>query len=238
MAQTGEKLYEGKAKILYRTADPDVLIQYFKDDATAFNAQKKGTIHNKGILNNRISSRIFEMIAAQGIPTHYLERVSDREMRVKRVEIIPVEFVFRNIVAGSLAKKLGMAEGAALASPVFELYYKDDALGDPMINDDHVLAFGWATAGELATMRELGKKINQLLTRYFKERGILLVDGKLEFGRDAQGKVILADEITPDGMRLWDAVTQEKLDKDRFRRDLGNIEEAYERIDQLVCGEK
>jgi len=229
--------YEGKAKILYTTDDPTVLIQYFKDDATAFNAQKKGTIVNKGVLNNQISSRIFELLAAAHIPTHYLGHLSEREMLVKRVEIIPVEFVFRNRVAGSLAKRLGLEEGTPLARPVFELYYKDDALGDPFINDDHVLVFGWASAAELTRMRELGEAVNTYLRRFFEARGIVLVDGKLEFGRDATGTVILADEITPDGLRLWDAKTHEKLDKDRFRRDLGHIEEAYHRIFNLVCGD-
>lgn len=231
------QLYEGKAKVLFSTADPSLLIQYFKDDATAFNAQKKGTIANKGILNNRISSRIFQLLAQENIPTHYVETLSDREMLVKKVDIVPVEFVFRNVVAGSLAKRLGLEEGLSLRQPVFELYYKNDALGDPFINDDHVLTFGWATADELQTMRALGQKINHFLKRFFHDRGILLVDGKLEFGRDSSGKIILADEITPDGLRLWDAQTNEKLDKDRFRRDLGHIEEAYERIHHLVCGD-
>lgn len=234
--KTGEKLYEGKAKILYKTDDPDLILQYFKDDATAFNAQKKGTIDNKGILNNAISSRIFQLLETEAIPTHFIEQLSEREMLVKKVEIIPIEYVFRNVVAGSLSKRLGIPEGTVLKQPIFELYYKDDALGDPMVNEDHARALGWATDGELAVMRELAEKVNAILKAYFDERGILLVDGKLEFGRGSDSRVLLADEITPDGLRLWDSATHEKLDKDRFRRDLGNVSEAYQRVHALVCG--
>ncbi len=232
--QKGEKLYEGKAKVLYATDDPALLIQYFKDDATAFNAQKKGTIENKGVLNNQISSQIFQSLEKIGIPTHYVKTLSEREMLVKKVKIIPLEFVFRNIVAGSLAKRLAIAEGTPLQAPLFEFYYKDDALGDPMVTEDHALAFGWATKDEIAQIKTLGAKINEFLKGYFATRGVTLVDGKFEFGRTVDGKLVLADEITPDGLRLWDTQTGEKLDKDRFRRDLGNIEAAYQRVHGLV----
>ncbi len=224
-----EKLYEGKAKIIYSTDDPDLHIMYFKDDATAFDGAKKGTIEEKGVINNSVSTRIFEFLEDNGIKTHFARKLSEREMLVKNMEIIPVEVIPRNIAAGSLAKKMGMEEGTELKSPILELCYKDDALHDPMINDDYVEAFSFATAEELAEMKEAAMKVNSLLSAFFDERGIILVDFKLEFGRH-KGEVLLADEITPDGCRLWDKVTKEKLDKDRFRRDLGNIEESYKKV--------
>jgi phosphoribosylaminoimidazole-succinocarboxamide synthase len=224
-----EQLYEGKAKIIYATDDPDQHIMYFKDDATAFDGAKKGTIVDKGIINNSVTAKIFEFLEANGIKTHMVEKISEREMLVKNMDIIMVEVIPRNIVAGSLAKKMGIEEGTPLKSPILELCYKDDDLHDPMINDDYVEAFGYATKDELAQMKEMAWKVNSLLCDFFDERGIILVDFKLEFGRH-KGEVLLADEITPDGCRLWDKVTKEKLDKDRFRRDLGNIEDSYKTV--------
>ena len=218
-----DQLYEGKAKIIYSTDDPDLHIMYFKDDATAFDGMKKGTINDKGIINNSVSTKIFEFLEENGIKTHFVEKLSEREMLVKNMDIIMVEVIPRNIIAGSLAKKMGIEEGTDLKSPILELCYKDDALHDPMINDDYVEAFGFASKEELKEMKEAAMKVNSLLSAFFDERGIILVDFKLEFGRH-KGEVLLADEITPDGCRLWDKVTKEKLDKDRFRRDLGNIE--------------
>lgn len=232
------KLYEGKAKVLFETDDPSLLIQYFKDDATAFNAQKRGTITNKGVMNNHISSIIFQFLTKEGIPNHYVERLSDREMLVKRCTIVPLEVVQRNILAGSLAKRMGKEEGASLPFPVLEYYYKDDALGDPMINTDHVRAFQLSTEAEMKEIEAIARRVNTFLTGYFDRMGIMLIDFKLEFGRyQANGKtqLLLADEITPDGCRLWDKTTHEKLDKDRFRRDLGRVEEAYQRVYRLVC---
>lgn len=231
-----EKLYEGKAKVLYATEDPSQVIQYFKDDATAFNAQKRGTIVEKGIMNNAISSRIFTELEKIGVPTHFVKKLSDREMLVRRLEIVPVEVVVRNVIAGSLSKRMGRPEGECLAHPILELYYKDDALGDPMINDDHVAVFKLATPAEMTEIRKHAFKVNEFLCKFFDKRGITLVDFKLEFGR-CNGKILLGDEITPDGCRLWDKKTGEKLDKDRFRRDLGNVEEAYHRVLELVTGE-
>lgn len=229
------KLYEGKAKILYATDDPDLVIQYFKDDATAFNALKKGTIVDKGIMNNALSTTIFQYLEKGGIKTHFVEKLSDREMLAKKVSIIPVEVVVRNVLAGSLAKKLGMAEGLELKQPVLEFYYKNDALGDPMVNADHVLAFGWATKKELDVVGDYALKADVLLIELFARHGIRLVDFKLEFGRH-KGEVILADEFSPDTSRLWDAATGEKMDKDRFRRDLGGVEESYREVVRRICG--
>ena len=223
------KIYEGKAKVMYETDDPDLLIQYFKDDATAFDALKRGTIVNKGVLNNAISSRLFALLETRGVRTHFVEKLSDREMLVKRLEIVPVEVVMRNVVAGSLAKRMGMEEGGALKGPILEYYYKKDELHDPMVNDYHIMAFGWATAEELATMRDTAFRVNGMLSSFLLERGIRLVDFKLEFGKH-HGVLLVGDEISPDGCRLWDVATNEKLDKDRFRRDLGKIEEAYQEV--------
>ena len=229
------KLYEGKAKILYETSDHDLLIQHFKDDATAFNAAKRGTILQKGILNNQISARVFAFLEGQGIPTHYVRTLSDRDMLVRRLEIVRIEVVVRNTVAGSLAKRLGLEEGTPLQSPVLEFYYKSDALGDPMINEDHIRLLGLASPSELQAIREQAMKINAALLAFFGQRDILLVDFKVEFGRH-RGRLLLGDEITPDGCRLWDRTTREKMDKDRFRRDLGRVEEAYQEVHRRVCG--
>ncbi len=230
-----EKLYEGKAKILYATDSPDLLIQYFKDEATAFDGKKKGIIQEKGILNNKISSRLFQYLEDKGIPTHFVERPSDREMVVKKLEIIPIEVVVRNIVAGSLAKRMGVEEGMSLKKTILEFYYKSDPLGDPMINDYHIEAFGLARKFEVDILKEMAVEINGHLSKFFDERGIILVDFKLEFGRH-KGQILLGDEITPDGCRLWDKETKEKMDKDRFRRDLGKIEEAYQEVCRKVLG--
>lgn len=214
---------------MYETDDPFLLIQYFKDDATAFNALKKGTIHDKGIFNCAISSRAFEVLEAAGIQTHFVKKSGDREMLVKKVEIVPVEVVVRNVVAGSLAKRTGKPEGEKLSETLVEWYYKSDALGDPMINKEHIRIFGWATPEEIAEIETAALKINALLVPFFDKAGMLLIDYKLEFGRSPEG-LLLADEITPDGCRLWDKETKQKMDKDRFRFDLGNVEENYREV--------
>jgi len=232
--QQKEMIAEGKAKKIYTTDDPDRLIFYFKDDATAFNAQKKGSIESKGMLNNRISERFFTLLKSKGIDNHFVERISDREMLVQRLEIIPCETVVRNIVAGSLAKRLGIEEGTEISRPLVEFYYKSDELGDPMIIDDHAVVFGWATQPELDEIKRQARAVNDILRPFLKERGILLVDFKLEFGRSKDGRVVLGDEICPDTCRFWDAATRKKLDKDRFRQDLGGVEEAYREIDRRV----
>ena len=243
MVKHGEKLYEGKAKILYATDDPALVIQYFKDDATAFNAQKRGTIMDKGVCNNRISATLFTYLEGRGVPTHFIKQLDDRSMLVKRLENVPLEVTIRNITAGGMAKMLGIEEGIKLSPPVFEWHYKSDALGDPLINDDHIIAMGWATPQELAQIRAESFKVNDALKEFFNQRHIDLVDFKLEFGRvvGADGKptaqVVLGDEISPDTMRLWEHGTRRKLDKDRFRRDLGNIEEAYQEVVRRVVGE-
>jgi phosphoribosylaminoimidazole-succinocarboxamide synthase len=224
-----KQIYEGKAKKLYETEDKDILIQEFKDDATAFDATKRGTITNKGIINNKLSEKIFTFLQKKGIPTHFMKRMNDRDMLVKRVEIVPIEVTMRNIVAGGMAKMLGLDEGIILKQPVLEWHYKEDALHDPLINDDHVRALGIATAKELDTIKRYSYKINELMKKFFDSKNLILVDFKLEFGR-CKGKIILADEISPDTCRLWDKTTKEKLDKDRFRRDLGNVEGAYEEV--------
>lgn len=228
-----EKIYEGKAKILYTTKKPHLLIQYFKDDATAFDATKRGTIVEKGIYNNKISTKLFELLKKEGVPTHFMRLLNDREMLVRKVEIIPVEVTMRNIVAGGMSKMLGLEEGIKLERPVLEYHYKNDSLHDPLINDDHILALKIATEKEMKKIKKLSLKINQILKDFFAKANITLVDFKLEFGR-FKGKVILADEISPDTCRFWDSSTGEKLDKDRFRRDLGNVEEAYKEIHKRV----
>jgi len=239
MVQHGEKLYEGKAKILYATDDPALIIQYFKDDATAFNAQKKGTIMDKGVCNNRISTALFGYLAGRGVQSHFVRQLDERSMLVKRVEIVPLEVTIRNITAGGMAKLLGIEEGIVLTPPVFEWHYKSDALGDPLINDDHILAMKWATAKELATIRAESFKVNDALKQFFAQRQIDLVDFKLEFGRlSGSREIVLADEISPDTMRLWEQGTRRKLDKDRFRRDLGSVEEAYQEVLRRVLGER
>jgi len=228
-----ELLYEGKAKKLFATADPDLLLQYFKDDATAFNAKKRGTIVDKGVRNNAISEVFFRLLEREGVPTHFVRRLDDRRMLVKRLEIVPVEMVVRNVIAGSLAKRLGLEEGKALPEPIVEFYYKSDALDDPMINEWHVRVLGMATQAEIDRMVELTLKVNAVLRPFLAERGIVLVDMKLEFGRH-HGAIVLGDEICPDTCRFWDSSSGEKLDKDRFRRDLGRVEEAYEEIARRV----
>ena len=233
--EKGTMIYEGKAKQLFATQDPNQYILYYKDDATAFNAKKRGTIVDKGVVNNKISAMIFQMLEQKGIPTHFVKRLSDRESLVKKVEIIPVEVVVRNVVAGSLAKRLGLEEGTPLKWPAIEFYYKSDALDDPMIIEDHIYLFDWATREEVAAIKDAAKRVNEILVPFFDALGIRLIDYKIEFGR-CQGKVVLADEITPDGCRLWDKQTNEKLDKDRFRRDLGNVEQAYQNVLSRVTG--
>ena len=224
-----ELLYEGKAKKVYTTENPDVLIVDYKDDATAFNGVKKGTIVGKGVVNNRMTNHIFKMLEEKGIPTHFIEELSDRETAVKKVEIVPLEVIVRNVAAGSFSKKLGIEEGFRLLSPTLEFSYKNDELGDPMINDYYAVAIGAATREEIDKITELVFKINEIMVDYFKIIKVDLIDFKLEFGR-YKGQIILADEISPDTCRFWDSETHEKLDKDRFRRDLGHVEEAYEEI--------
>ena len=223
------KIYEGKAKIVYTTDDPDLVIQYFKDDATAFNAAKKGTVVNKGIMNNKISTKIFEFLMSKGIPTHFEKRLSDREMLIKKVEIVPVEVIVRNKAAGSLCRTLGIEEGKPLASLVLEFCYKRDDLNDPLINEYHIRALNLASEKEITTIKEYTLRINELMTGFFANLNLELIDFKLEFGR-YKGEIILADEISPDTCRLWEMGTGKKLDKDRFRHDLGNIEEAYQEV--------
>ena len=227
------QIYEGKAKILYEGPEPGTLVQHFKDDATAFNAKKKGVIAGKGVINNRISEYLMTRLSEIGIPTHFVRRLNMREQLVREVEIIPVEVVVRNVVAGSLAKRLGMNEGTPLPRSIVEYYYKSDALNDPMITEEHITAFGWATPQDLDDIMSMALRVNDFLSGLFLGVGIRLVDFKLEFGRlweDDQMRIVLADEISPDSCRLWDMKTNEKMDKDRFRRDLGNVEEAYQEV--------
>jgi phosphoribosylaminoimidazole-succinocarboxamide synthase len=233
-----EQIYEGKAKKVFKTDDPELYIVDYKDDATAFNGLKKGTIKGKGVINNRVTNHIMKMLEEKGIPTHLVEEISERETVVKKVTIVLLEVIVRNIVAGSMSKRLGIPEGTVLDTPVLEFSYKDDELGDPMINDYHALAMKLATKEEIETIKEFTFKINDLLIEYFKNIGIELVDFKLEFGRTTDGKIILADEISPDTCRFWDIKTHEKLDKDRFRRDLGNVEDAYQEILKRLFGEE
>jgi phosphoribosylaminoimidazole-succinocarboxamide synthase len=233
----GTMLYEGKAKRIFATDQPDRVIQYFKDDATAFNAQKRGTIVDKGVVNNKISERLFRLLEAAGVTTHFIQRLSDREMLTKRVTIIPIEVVVRNIVAGSLAKRLGLKEGEPIEPPVIEFYYKNDALGDPLISEEHVRLMKLAEPKIVEEIKLQARKINSVLQPFFNERKMILVDFKLEFGL-YNGKLILADEISPDTCRVWDAGTKESMDKDRFRKDLGKIEEAYQEVLRRVCGEE
>ncbi len=224
-----EMLYEGKAKKIYTTEKEDEVIVYYKDDATAFNGEKKGQIEQKGILNNSITSKLFELLETKGIKTHFIKKISDREQLCKKVEIVPVEVIVRNVAAGSMAKRLGLEEGSNLSTTVFEICYKNDELGDPLINDHHAVAIGLASYDELEKIYAATKIINEVLKEFFLKQNIKLIDFKLEFGR-YKGEIILADEISPDTCRFWDAETNEKLDKDRFRRDLGNVKDAYEEI--------
>ena len=228
-----EQLYEGKAKKVYLTEDPDVLIVSYKDDATAFNGQKKGTIVGKGSINNRMTNHLFQIIEEKGVPTHYVQELNDRETAVKRVEIVPLEVIIRNVAAGSFSKRLGIEEGTPLKETVLEFCYKNDELGDPMVNLSHVRAVGIASQEEIDKISEIAYKVNEVLKEYFKSINIQLVDFKIEFGR-YKGEIILADEISPDTCRLWDLTTNEKLDKDRFRRDLGNVEAAYEEVSKRL----
>ncbi len=228
-----EKLYEGKAKIVYTTSRPDLIIQYFKDDATAFNALKRGTIVGKGVVNNRMSATLFRALGRAGVPTHYLATLSEREMLCRRLDIIKIETIVRNVVAGSLAKRTGLEEGTPVQPPIVELYYKSDPLGDPMINDEHVRMMRLATPKELGWIKRAALRVNSVLRPLLLRRGLLLVDFKLEFGR-AQGRLYLGDEISPDTCRLWDAKTRAKLDKDRFRQDLGGVEDAYQEVYRRV----
>ena len=224
-----EMMYEGKAKKIYATDKVDEVIVYYKDDATAFNGEKKGQIEDKGIMNNAITATLFEILAQNGVPTHFIEKLNDREQLCKRVEIVPLEVIVRNVAAGSMAKRLGLEEGTELKTTVFELSYKDDSLGDPLINDYHAVAIGATTFEELNKIYELTAKVNDILKGLFLKANINLIDFKLEFGR-YNGEIVLADEISPDTCRFWDATTGEKLDKDRFRRDLGNVKDAYVEI--------
>ncbi|MFM6853705.1 MAG: phosphoribosylaminoimidazolesuccinocarboxamide synthase [Sphingopyxis sp.] len=227
------QIYEGKAKILYEGPEPGTLIQYFKDDATAFNAQKRGTINGKGVLNNRISEHVFTLLGHIGVPTHFIKRLNMREQLIRQVEIVPIEVVVRNVAAGSICTRLGLEEGTPLPRTLVEYYYKDDALGDPLIAEEHIACFNWATQDELHDIQDLAIRVNDFLCGMFAGVGIRLVDFKMEFGRLFDGdwsRVILADEISPDGCRLWDLETNEKLDKDRFRRDMGGEVEAYQEV--------
>lgn len=229
-------LYEGKAKKVWATDSEDVVLVDYKDDATAFNGLKKGTIQNKGIVNNKVSNFMFQLLEKDGIKTHYIEQISDRETYVKHVQIVPIEVIVRNIAAGSLSKRLGILEGTKLKRTVLEFCYKDDALGDPMINEYHAYAMGIADEKEIKTITDYSFQINRIMTEFFKKLNVELIDFKLEFGK-YHGEIILADEISPDTCRFWDSTTGEKLDKDRFRRDLGGVEDAYQEILKRMMGE-
>ncbi len=222
-----EQIYEGKAKKVFATDDPNLCIVDYKDDATAFNGQKKGTIVGKGVVNNRMSNFMFQLLEKHGVKTHFVEDLSDRETLVKKVSIVPLEVIIRNLSAGSFAKRYGVEEGIEFAQPTIEFSYKNDDLGDPLINDYHALALGLATQEEIDTIKAMAFKVNEVMKEYFKKLDVILVDFKLEFGKTADGEIVLADEISPDTCRFWDVHTHEKLDKDRFRRDLGGVEEAY-----------
>lgn len=228
--ERGNLLYEGKAKRVYATSEENLFIQEFKDSATAFNGEKKGEIADKGIINNKVSGVLFELLEKKGVPTHFVKLLDDRSMLIKKVDIVKLEVIVRNISAGSFCKRYGFQEGVTFAEPTFEFSYKDDSLGDPLINDYHAIAMNLATRDEIELIKKYTFKVNELLKEFFDKAGIILVDFKLEFGKTAEGKIILADEISPDTCRLWDKVTKAKLDKDRFRNNLGNIEEAYREI--------
>ncbi len=225
-----EMMYEGKAKKVYRTDDPNLYVVEYKDDATAFNGLKKGSIADKGIVNNVMSNIIFALLEEKGVPTHLVEQLSERETLVKAVTILPLEVIIRNVAAGSFSKRYGVEEGRPLAKPVLEFSYKNDELGDPLINDDHILALELATEDQLTQVRRYAFAVNAALQEFFLDKGLKLIDFKIEFGTDKDGKVLLADEISPDTCRLWDVVTNEKMDKDRFRRDLGKVEETYQEV--------
>ncbi|MGA9173379.1 MAG: phosphoribosylaminoimidazolesuccinocarboxamide synthase [Thermoactinomyces sp.] len=231
-------LYEGKAKQLFFTEDPTIVRVRYKDSATAFNGEKKATLAGKGVLNNRISAFFFQLLSEQGIPNHFIKEISPIEQWVKKVTIIPLEVVVRNVVAGSLSKRLGLKEGSQLRHPVIELYFKDDALGDPLINEDHVSVLEIATTGQLNKMKNLALRVNEILGDFLAQKNISLIDFKLEFGLDELGNVVVADEISPDTCRFWDIATGNRLDKDRFRRDLGNVIEAYHEIWNRLGGKE
>ncbi len=232
-----EQLYEGKAKKVYATNDPDLVIVDYKDDATAFNGEKKGTISGKGVINNRMTNFMFKMLEKEGVPTHLVEEISDRETIVKKVSIVPLEVIVRNVAAGSFSKRMGVEEGRKLLTPILEFSYKNDDLGDPFINDYYALALGLATKEELDTISRYAFKVNEFMLDFFKGLNIDLIDFKIEFGKTSDGTIILADEISPDTCRFWDSTTHEKLDKDRFRRDMGGVEEAYQEIMKRLMGE-
>lgn len=227
--EKGPKLYEGKAKVIYQASDPNLYIMYFKDDATAFNGKKKGTIANKGVYNAKISAALFDLLSQVGIPTHYVRTLSDRELLVRKLDMLPVEFVVRNVVAGSLAKRLGLQEGLQLLEPVLEYYYKNDELGDPLVTESHLRVLGVIGEDQLRSCSIMALQVNLVLKNFFARRGLLLVDFKLEFGTDGK-EIVLGDEISPDTCRFWDIATGDRLDKDRFRRDLGRVEEAYQEV--------
>ena len=232
-----EQLYEGKAKKVFATDDPTLVLVSYKDDATAFNGQKKGTIEGKGAINNRVTNHLMKLLENSGVPTHFVKELSARETLVRRVSIVPLEVIVRNIAAGSLSKRLGLPEGTPMGKTVLEYCYKDDELGDPMVNSYHIAAMGWATEAEMQTICAYSLKVNEVLTAYLADLNIELIDFKLEFGRTADGAIVLADEISPDTCRFWDKTTHEKLDKDRFRRDLGGVENAYHEILKRLLGE-
>ena len=234
MVEKKEQLYEGKAKKVYKTSDPALLIVDYKDDATAFNGLKKGTISGKGVINNQMSNRLMEFLEKNGVPTHFVQELSPRETLVKKVSIVPLEVIIRNISAGSFAKRYGVEEGIVFGQPTIEFSYKNDELGDPLLNHYHALALGLATQAEIDTITAYAFRVNEVLKAFWKSCGVTLVDFKLEFGRLEDGTIVLADEISPDTCRLWDMETGEKLDKDRFRRDLGGVEEAYAEIRRRV----
>ena len=231
------QLYEGKAKKVYATEDPNLCIVSYKDDATAFNGLKKGTIQGKGVVNNRMSNLLMQLLEKSGVPTHFVEELSDRDTLVKKVKIVPLEVIIRNVSAGSFAKHYGVEEGIVFDEPTIEFSYKNDELGDPLLNSYHALALKLATKEEIETIKKMAFKVNEVLTEYFKTLGIRLVDFKLEFGRLEGGSIVLADEISPDTCRLWDLKTNEKLDKDRFRRDMGGVEDAYKEVFKRLMGE-
>jgi phosphoribosylaminoimidazole-succinocarboxamide synthase len=231
----GDMLYEGKAKKIFLTEKDDEVIQYFKDDATAFNAEKRGTILEKGIVNNAISAKLFQHLADAGIPSHFIQQINERDMLTRRVKIIPVEVVVRNRATGSIVKRLGLEEGLIIDPPLVEFFYKDDSLGDPLISEDHIRLLKLATPSQIEELRQQALKINEVLKPFFQKRGMMLVDFKLEFGL-WNGQIILADEISPDTCRFWDIQTGERMDKDRFRKDLGRIEETYQEVLKRVCG--
>ncbi|MDE6035076.1 MAG: phosphoribosylaminoimidazolesuccinocarboxamide synthase [Ruminococcus sp.] len=232
-----EQLYEGKAKKVYATNNPDLVIVDYKDDATAFNGEKKGTISGKGVVNNRMTNFMFRMLEKEGVPTHLVEEISERETIVKKVSIVPLEVIIRNVSAGSFSKRMGVEEGKQLLTPILEFSYKNDDLGDPFINDYYALALGLATREEIDTIAKYAFKVNEFMLKFFKGLNIDLIDFKIEFGKTSDGTIILADEISPDTCRFWDSTTHEKLDKDRFRRDMGGVEEAYQEIMKRLMGE-